>query len=118
MQANTRSSRAVHARPARIVGGITDRRARALTTLLRLQQRRHVKRKTSMESELEAARRMLALRHFIPGRRFDVIESPAVDWLCQQDAVRQHVWNVCKAGLVLDIESGKWRGVDSTQSDE
>jgi hypothetical protein len=63
----------------------------------------------SVETAQAVARQMPERRHFIAGRKFNIAESEAVDWLISQDAIRQLVWNLCKPALVLDIESGKKR---------
>jgi hypothetical protein len=71
------------------------------------------KQPSSVESALTIARKMPARRHFVPGRKFNIADSEAVDWLISQDAIRQLVWNLCKPGLTLDIESGCWRGIEN-----
>jgi hypothetical protein len=73
--------------------------------------------KTSVETALETARKMPPLSHYRHGHSFDIMRSDACAWLIAQPAVRQLCWNLCKAALVLDIKTGKWRGSDSTQAD-
>jgi hypothetical protein len=69
---------------------------------------------TSMETALAVARRMPEKRHYLPGtHKFDIMRSEATDWLVAQPEIRQHIWNLMKGALVLDLESGKWRGADS-----
>ena len=71
-------------------------------------QRKHL---TSVETAQVVARRMPELEHYRRGCPFDIMESPAVDWLSAQPEVRQLVWNLMKPVLLLDVESAKWRGV-------
>jgi hypothetical protein len=61
---------------------------------------------------LRTAAKMPLLRHYHPGRRFDIQESEVVDWLVAQPEVRQMVFNLCKrAGAIqFDVETGGWRG--------
>jgi hypothetical protein len=54
---------------------------------------------------------MPELPHIHRGRRFSIMESDAVDWLITQPEIRQLVWNMCKAALVLDIKTGNWSGL-------
>lgn len=61
-----------------------------------------------------AARKMPPLQHFKPGERFDIMQSAAAAWLCEQPEIRQWVWNTVKAdgSVVLDLETHTWRGVN------
>lgn len=52
------------------------------------------------------------LRHSVPGQPFDWSASEVGDWLCQQPALRQYLFDRCVVGglIVFDKVTGMWRG--------
>lgn len=71
------------------------------------------------DKRLDAARRMPALRHSIPGEEFDILDSEAAEWLASQSEIRQYLFDKAKQLDLIryDRESGAWSGA-ATEEDE
>jgi hypothetical protein len=66
-----------------------------------------------LANALRAAAHLPLLPHHRPGQHFDIQNSALCDWLCDQPAIRQWIFNVAKrhGAIQFDIETGRWRGV-------
>ena len=65
-----------------------------------------------VQRAMRKAAAMPPLAHFHRGRSFEIRESHVCDWLCNQDEIRQVVFNWAKRNQAIqfDLESRQWRG--------
>lgn len=68
--------------------------------------------KQKIDKRLNAARRMPALHHTLPGKEFDAKSSEVLAWLASQSALMLYLFDKAKGnGLIeYDAESGTWKG--------
>jgi hypothetical protein len=63
------------------------------------------------------AREMPPLKHSVPGKEFNIMESEVAAWLIQQPEIRDYIWDRIRESkaIIFDSVSGTWCGVDHGQ---
>lgn len=67
------------------------------------------------DKRLDAAKRMPALHHTLPGKGFDAKSSEVLQWLASQPELMLYLFDKAKGnGLIeYDAATGTWKGASS-----